>query len=119
MRVGEVEDQRCLELEQMGITPEAAAAWVAAQVLEGAEDEPGTDEQSEGGPLAVWPENWPVLTFFLQVQPQWRWQRNGHPGGLRWEAVLPLARELRLPRRAELTARLVEMEHEVMLAWED
>lgn len=118
MRTGEVQDLRHLELQKMGITAEAAAAWVASQEPEAAEEGGDTLVQASG-PHEVWPDNWPALRLFLQVQTQWRWAPSGRPVGLAYQGVESAMRLRRLPNRTELFEQLVEMEHAAIEAWTD
>lgn len=118
MRTGEVEDLRHMELTRLGVPAEEAAAWVASQEPETAEEGGDTLVQA-AGPLEVWPCNWPVLTLFLQVQTQWRWAPGGRPVGLAYQGVESAMRLRRLPERARLFGELVEMEHAAIEAWAD
>lgn len=39
--------------------------------------------------IEVWPENWPALDLFMQLNTQWHVGMNGATG-LRYEALYPL-----------------------------
>lgn len=119
-------DERHDDLHRMGVPSGHARAWLAAQ----APDDTSTDDpaatdghechQPPGAPLAVWPENWPVLHVWLRLQTQWReatWcgLPTGVLLGLRYGAAeLVIARTLRgHPPDAQdrVFAQLLEMEH--------
>lgn len=118
-RRGQVKDQRADDLARMGLGPAEMAAWLAQQEVDGDEGEEGegadADEDADG-PFQVWPENWPVVRLFLQLQTQWHKTDTGHLDGLRYPAAETLMRTLRLPRRAELMEQLIEMEHAALEA---
>lgn len=113
-RRGQVDDQRGAELRKLGMPEDEIAAFLANERPEGEEDE-------ATGPLVVWPENWPVLRLFLDLEGQWRVSRTGQPQGLRYgDAIAVIG--LRWEGRAEqqrVFDQLVEMQREALDAWEE
>ena len=110
-----VNDQRHADLTQMGVSAEAAQAWMVAQEIEGEPDAPpGLTAGTE--PLAVWPENWPVLGLFLRLQTQWVKGPDGGLQGLRYEAAAAAMSMLDMPDRASTFDHLVQMEHAALEA---
>lgn len=45
---------------------------------------------NEAAAVEVWPENWPALNIFCQLQTQWNTSGMGGRTGLRYEALYPL-----------------------------
>lgn len=113
-RRGQVDDQRGAELKKLGMPEEQIAAFLAAEQVDGEDDE-------ASGPLTVWPENWPVVRLFLDLEGQWRVSRSGQPQGLRYgDAIAVIG--LRWAERAEqqlVFDQLVEMQREALDAWEE
>lgn len=115
MNTPRVNDQRHIELTQMGYSEEQARQWIAAQ-----EPEPDPDATQAGGePTPVWPQNWPALGLFLRLQTQWVRGMDGQPTGLRYEAVEAAINLLGLPDKAQVFDHLVEMEHAALEALND
>jgi hypothetical protein len=112
----EVEDLRGAELQGVGMDAATVQAWLASQVCE---DEDEGDEPATDTPLAVWPENWPVLQLFLALQTQWRFTPMGALQGLRYDAAEQVMRlrKVRKPRR--LFGQLQEMEQAALEAWDE
>jgi len=133
------------DLQRMGVPADEAQAWLAAQTPDDTApgddpDAPGTRDGDEcgnecgddsgdicgqppGAPLAVWPENWPVLRVWMRLQTQWReatWlgQPTGVLLGLRYQAAgAVIARCLRgsSPQAQDTVfEQLQEMEHEAV-----
>lgn len=92
----------------MGVAPDQAEAWLAAQVPEGEEHDVDLTEPTE-----VWPENWPALQLFLKLQTQWHCDAEGHRVGLRYEAMQSAMwmQGVKREERPRLFDNLVEMQH--------
>lgn len=130
-RQGRDRDERTDDLVRMGWSLERARAWLAQQ--DGLDDGGAAvdpDPDCDGGtcaadpeaPLAVWPENGPVLGVWMRLQSQWRTGPRGDMDlqGLRYsEAHLVIERTLRRldePQRDEVFSQLIEMEHAALEA---
>lgn len=100
----------------MGMSQEQAQAWIESQEPT---PEPGLAGAPGGGPLHVWPENWPVLGLFLRLQTQWVRGPMGQHQALRYEAAEAAMNMLGLPKRDELFTHLVEMEHAALEAFDE
>lgn len=112
-RRGRVDDQRGTELRKLGMPDDQIAAFLAAERLEG--------DAADDAPLMVWPENWPLLRLFLDLEGQWRVSASGHPQGLRYGEALAVI-GLRWDERAEqqhVFDKLLEMQREALDAWEE
>jgi hypothetical protein len=97
----------------MGVSEEAARAFIASQVPEG-EQRP---EDEPEGPLEVWPENWPVVGLFLRLQTQWMRDELRRPLGMRHEAMQAAMAMMKLDDTARLYDELVQMEQAVLEAF--
>lgn len=114
VRRGRVDDQRDSELRKLGVAAEQVQQWLAAQEP----DEGGDDVTRDDGPLVVWPQNWPVVKLFLQLEGQWhRRPMSGALDGLRYEAVRVVIELQRLKKPRRLFRQLVEMEQAALEAW--
>lgn len=114
----EVEDLRGAELQGLGIDASTVQAWLDSQeCLDEGEGEPV--EPDFATPLAVWPENWPVLQLFLRLQTQWRFTPNGALQGLRYDAAAQVMRLLKLRKQRRLFEHLQEMEQAALEAWDE
>jgi hypothetical protein len=122
-RGGAVVDHRSAELQQLGVAADVAAAWLAQQ-----EPEPDADDAAAAAlgqaddphaPLAMWPENWPALTLFLQLQTQWRFTAAGVLQGLRYGEVQVVMQLLKLKKKRRLFEQLQEMEQAALEAWDE
>lgn len=119
---GQLQDERPFELEKLGFSREQAHAWIEQHQLQ---QEQSADEAESlpGGPFAVWPENWPVLSLFMRSQTRWRWATlpdgRRRPEGLRMADVVAWAREVRWPARQRVLDELVEMEQAAVGEWSE
>ena len=91
-------------------------AWLASQVCE---DEDEGVEPELDTPLAVWPENWPVLQLFLALQTQWRFTPMGALQGLRYDAAEQVIRLRKVRKARQLFSHLQEMEQAALEAWDE
>lgn len=119
-RGGGVRDERVDDLQRMGINAEQAQAWLAGQD----EGPPAADGQAgeaePGGPLHIWPENWPALRAWMRLQTQWHLGPTGRMVGLRYpeaerqvQRLMPGATQVQLD---EVMEHLQEMEHAALEA---
>ena len=123
-RRGQQRDERQDDLQRMGLPADQAQAWLAGQGVDTDDDSARDDgaecDQPPGAPLAVWPDNWPVLQVWQRLQTQWRettWRGlpTGGLDGLRYGAAdVVIARTLRASSQAEqdrVFDQLLQMEH--------
>lgn len=112
-------DERQTDLQGFGVSAAAASAWLASQepedtAMDGHEDGQEVDA-APGAPLAVWPENAPLLGLWMRLQTQWHRRPSGALDGLRYPAVDLLLQRLSPEADAAAQRRtweqLIEMEH--------
>jgi len=107
-RRGPVKDEADTDLQAMGLSAEAARAWLA-QMREDLGDEAG--EAGDTGPLVIWPENRDVWRLFMRLQTQWTLTPSGHLMALPHPAIESALRMMKLWRRSdELYEQLADME---------
>lgn len=115
MQNTEAPDQLRADLQDFGLDPAAAQAWLDGLGEAPAVQDGAAGDEQPGDPLQVWPENWPALRAWLKLQTQWHLSPSGRLQGLRLDAAeLTVARLLRGQPQAELDRvmdHLVEMEH--------
>lgn len=107
---------------------EAARAFCAAARKQGAGPDESADDARMFGLIieaepderaTVWPENWPIVQLFIDVQTQWRRRPDGRPAGLDYQAVEAVMRMRRLRDRSTLLSGIQVMEAEVLDAFTD
>lgn len=91
-------------MSNKGAADALRAFGAPSEVVEGVESGEGD------GSFEVWPENWPALLLFMDVQTQWNTD-SGAFVGLRYEAVEAVMRIRRMKDRDALLDDLRVMEY--------
>lgn len=111
-----MQDQRSEDLARFGVDPAAAAAFLASEA--GDSDAPDPT-QAGAPPLMVWPENWPALLLWIELENRWLLTPDGHSRALDLCQVDALLRLEKPKHRRRLWRQLQEMERAALEALEE